>query len=55
MAGVEAARNARMRSIGVSRNGKHLAADVVVRSLDLLDTDAFQVLLQSSRCVAKDY
>ena len=55
VAGVEAARNAGMRSIGVSRNGKHLAADVVVRSLDLLDTDAFQILLQSSRCVAKDY
>lgn len=55
VAGVEAARNAGMRSIGVSRNGKHLAADVVVRSLDLLDTDAFQVLLQSSRCVAKNY
>ena len=54
-AGVEAARSAGMRSIGVSRNGKHLAADVVVRSLDLLDTDAFQILLQSSRCVAKDY
>ena len=54
-AGVEAARSAGMRSIGVSRNGKHLPADVVVQSLDLLDTDAFQILLQSSRCVAKDY
>src|SRR5215472_2521863 len=53
VAGVEAARNAGMRSIGVSRNGKHLPADVVVRSLDLLDTNAFQILLQSSTCVAK--
>ena len=55
VAGVEAARGAGMRSIGVSRNGKHLAANVVVRSLDLLDIDAFQVLLQSSGCVAKGY
>jgi HAD superfamily hydrolase (TIGR01509 family) len=55
VAGVEAARNAGMRSIGVSRDGKHLAANVVVRSLNLLDIDAFQVLLRSSRCVAKDY
>ena len=54
-AGVEAARSAGMRSIGVSRNGKHLAADVVIGSLDLLDTDAFQRLLQSSGDVAKNY
>jgi HAD superfamily hydrolase (TIGR01509 family) len=46
VAGVEAARNAGMRSIGVSRNGKHLAADLVVGSLDLLDTDAFEILLR---------
>jgi HAD superfamily hydrolase (TIGR01509 family) len=45
-AGVEAARSAGMRSIGVSRNGKHLAADLVVGSLDLLDTDAFEILLR---------
>jgi hypothetical protein len=37
-----------MRSIGVSRDGKHLAADVVVRALDLLDLDAFETLLQDS-------
>jgi len=47
VAGVEAARNAGMRSIGVSRNGKHLPADVVVRSLDLLNTDAFEILLRN--------
>ena len=45
-AGIEGARRAGMRSIGVSHNGKHLAADVVVQSLDLLDPDAFETLLQ---------
>ena len=45
VAGIEGARNAGMRSIGVSPNGKHLPADVVVRSLDLLDSDAFEKLL----------
>ncbi|WP_051979389.1 HAD family hydrolase [Edaphobacter aggregans] len=53
VAGVEAARAAGMRSIGVSRNGKHLAADLVVQSLDLLNSDAFERLLQSSSSVAK--
>ena len=43
--GVEAARAAGMKSIGVSQNGKHLPADIVVRSLDLLDTNAFDNLL----------
>jgi HAD superfamily hydrolase (TIGR01509 family) len=46
VAGIEGARSAGMRSIGVSRNGKHLAADIVVQSLDLLDPDAFERLLQ---------
>jgi HAD superfamily hydrolase (TIGR01509 family) len=46
VAGVEGARAAGMRSIGVSHNGKHLPADVVVQSLDLLDADAFDRLLQ---------
>ena len=41
--GVEAARRASMRCIGVSRNGG-LAADVVVRSLADLPEDAFEVL-----------
>ncbi len=47
VAGVEAARNAGMRIIGVSGDGKRLPADVVVKSLDLLDPDAFQLLLES--------
>jgi len=47
VAGVEGARRAGMRSIGVSHNGKHLPADIVVQSLDLLDTDAFEKLLES--------
>jgi len=45
VAGVEGARTAGMRSIGVSRNGKDLPADIVVRSLDLLDSEAFDRLL----------
>jgi len=45
VAGVEGARRAGMRSIGVSHNGAHLPADLVVRSLDLLDSDAFEMLL----------
>jgi beta-phosphoglucomutase family hydrolase len=43
--GIEAARAAGMKSIGASQNGKHLRADVVVRSLDLLDETAFDRLL----------
>lgn len=45
VAGVEGARRAGMRSIGVSRGGKHLPADIAVRSLDLLKPDAFDKLL----------
>jgi beta-phosphoglucomutase len=45
-AGVEGARSAGMRTIGVSRNGRYLGADVVVRSLDLLDANVFDWLLQ---------
>lgn len=47
-AGVEGARRAGMRSIGVSPNGKHLLADVVVKSLDLLAPNAFETLLPNS-------
>lgn len=47
-AGVEGARRAGMRSIGVSRYSKHLPADVVVQSLDLLEPDAFEKLDRSS-------
>ena len=44
--GVEAARAAGMKSIGVNQNCKLLPADVVVRSLDLLEANAFNTLLQ---------
>jgi beta-phosphoglucomutase len=46
VAGVEGARRAGMRSIGVSHNGAHLPADVMVQSLEFLDSDAFEMLLQ---------
>jgi HAD superfamily hydrolase (TIGR01509 family) len=49
VAGIEGARRGGMRSIGVSRNGHHLGADVVVGSLDLLDSDAFEALLQAGQ------
>jgi len=45
--GIEAARAAGMKSIGLSQNGKHLSADVVVRSLNLLDENGFDRLLGS--------
>lgn len=44
-AGLEGARRAGMRSIGVGRNAAHLDADIVVGSLDLLKPDAFDDLL----------
>jgi len=47
VAGIEGACNAGMKSIGVSPDGKHLPADVVVRSLDQLDSDAFERLVVS--------
>ena len=47
--GVEGAHCAGVKSIGVSRNGKHLPADVVVRSLDLLDSAAFERLMECLR------
>lgn len=47
-AGIEGARRAGMRSIGVSHGGSHLPADVVVQSLDLLDSDAFETLLKGN-------
>jgi beta-phosphoglucomutase len=46
--GVEGARRAGMRSIGVSHDGERLSADVVVKSLELLGPDAFETLLRSS-------
>jgi len=45
--GIEAARAAGMKSIGVSQNGKHLPADIVVRSLDDLNANAFDNLLRN--------
>jgi len=53
VAGVEGARRAGMRSIGVSHNGKHLPADIVVKSLDLLEPDAFDRLLQDG-CASRN-
>lgn len=47
LAGVEGARRAGMKSIGLSHNGKHLPADIVVRSLDLLQPDTFEKLLDN--------
>jgi len=47
LAGIEGARRAGMKCIGVSRDGKHLPADVVVQSLDLLEPDAFEKLDRS--------
>jgi HAD superfamily hydrolase (TIGR01509 family) len=45
-AGVEGACRAGMYNIGVSHHGKRLPADVVVESLELLDPDAFETLLE---------
>jgi HAD superfamily hydrolase (TIGR01509 family) len=44
-AGIEGARRAGMRSIGVGRSGALRGADVVVASLDLLEPAAFESLL----------
>jgi len=49
VAGIEGARRAGMRSIGVGHNSKQLAADVVVQSLDLLNPDAFDSLVPARR------
>jgi len=43
-----------MKSIGVNRNGKQLPADIVVRSLDLLDMAAFETLLERDSCATKN-
>ena len=48
-AGVEGARRAGMRCVGVSRNGKQLAGDVVVQSLDLLNPGTFDFLITVRR------
>lgn len=48
-AGIEGARRAGMRSIGVSHHLEPLAADIVVQSLDLLASDAFNSLIALDR------
>ena len=48
VAGIEGARRAGMRSVGVSHNGKDLHADVCVESLELLEPDAFDRLLNQT-------
>jgi len=44
-AGIEGARRAGMRSIGISHNRARLHADIVVASLEILPRDAFELLL----------
>ena len=53
-AGIEGARRAGMRSIGVSHNGKDLHADLVVQSLELLEPDAFDRLLNQTKSCSFD-
>ena len=48
------ARRAGMRSIGVSHNGKDLHADLVVQSLELLEPDAFDRLLNQTKSCSSD-
>jgi beta-phosphoglucomutase len=48
-AGVEAGRRGGMRTIGIASMARPLAADIVVRSLDELDDDAFERLVESGR------
>jgi beta-phosphoglucomutase-like phosphatase (HAD superfamily) len=46
VAGAEGARRAGMKSIGVSRSGAHLPADIVVPSLQQLEPNAYDMLLR---------
>ena len=48
-AGVEAGRRGGMRTIGITSMARPLAADIVVRSLDELDDDAFERLVEGGR------
>ena len=52
-AGIEGARRAGMKSIGVTRNSAHLPADLAVESLELLDPNAFETLLATPTVFAK--
>jgi beta-phosphoglucomutase len=54
-AGIEGARKAGMWTIGVSRHGQPLPADIVVQSMDLLAPDAFERLLESRRPLCSSY
>jgi HAD superfamily hydrolase (TIGR01509 family) len=46
--GIEAARAAKMKSIGISRDGKQFPADLMVTTLAQLKPDAFEDLLNQS-------
>lgn len=48
-AGLEAARRAGMKAIGVGRADNHLQADLLVESLDQLPEDAFERLLEPAQ------
>lgn len=48
VAGLEGARRAGMRCIGVSRSRLHLPADIILTSLDLLEPDSFDKLVHSN-------
>ena len=52
-AGVEGARRAGMKSIGVKGSGEKLPADIAVQSLEHLDPRAFDMLLDGSAATAK--
>jgi beta-phosphoglucomutase len=53
IAGVEGARRAGMKSIGVSRSAAHLPADIVVPSLQQLEPNAFDTLLHGSAAITQ--
>src|SRR4029077_19661548 len=53
VAGIEGARRAGMKSVGVNRNGAHLPADVVFQSLELLDPNTFEMLTEGGPANAK--
>ena len=48
-AGVEAGRRGGMRTIGITSMARPLTADIVVRSLDELDDEAFERLVEGGR------
>jgi beta-phosphoglucomutase family hydrolase len=53
VAGVEGARRAGMKSIGVNHSRADLPADVAVKSLELLEPNAFDMLLGGNPTTAK--